>query len=710
MRYLSIVAVALVLCASSLAQPLADRVPADALVYIGWRGTNDLGAGYAGSRMEAIAKESSFSKIVNELLPAAATLHQRKNPEIAKALLTAQGVVKPLMQYPSAVFFAGMTEDKKAAKLGFVCRAGAESDKVLAELEKLVAQSPKSMRAKAFAVGDVVAVTFGYAPDQMALAGGEGRPGALADDAAFKSALAKVDADPVVIAYANGKALMDFVATNAAAQTRDPNVAKSQALIEEIGYRNIGALVWTGTFKDRNWQESAFAELPAPRKGFVGLLEGKPFNQDLLARVPASATYVSAGRIDLAKGAGEVKRIAAAVDPQWGDIVSKAFGAAKMAVFGKDLQDDILEPLGDEWVVYNSPEIAGMDVQGMVLVNKLDDPAKAKQSIASLSIFLSNTAQTFTARQDFKLNVATMKIDDMTVYYTATPVVAPAWTIKDGYLYVGLFPQNVVAAAKYSGKSIKENVKFAQTVSRLEQSNLLTLRYDDVEAYLPSGYGMTQMLVRTGLGFSDMFLAPTPEMMLPPLPTLLANAGPAGSIVWTDDAGFHSRSVAPFPGATMVAEMSLLKLYTMSPTFIPMVALGGLVEARTQATRVSSASNLRQIGLAMKMHAMDNRMRYPADFDALLNAKYLTPDVFNSPEGDAPGGDYLYLYFNGLTDSSPAEVVVAFDKAAFDQGEGANVLFVDGHVEWLTIDGFWEAVERSRAIEPKSCPKDLLGR
>ena len=38
------------------AQPLADRLPDGALIYIGWAGSESMGPGYAGSHLEAILK------------------------------------------------------------------------------------------------------------------------------------------------------------------------------------------------------------------------------------------------------------------------------------------------------------------------------------------------------------------------------------------------------------------------------------------------------------------------------------------------------------------------------------------------------------------------------------------------------------------------------------------------------------------------------
>ena len=36
-----------------------------------------------------------------------------------------------------------------------------------------------------------------------------------------------------------------------------------------------------------------------------------------------------------------------------------------------------------------------------------------------------------------------------------------------------------------------------------------------------------------------------------------------------------------------------------------------------------------------------------------------------------------------MTAQNGREVYVAYDQAALEQGEGTNVLFGDGHVEWV---------------------------
>jgi prepilin-type processing-associated H-X9-DG protein len=42
------------------------------------------------------------------------------------------------------------------------------------------------------------------------------------------------------------------------------------------------------------------------------------------------------------------------------------------------------------------------------------------------------------------------------------------------------------------------------------------------------------------------------------------------------------------------------------------------------------------------------------------------------------------------------EVIVAYDQAALEQGDGTNVLYADGRVEWLAPEVFKKALEESK--------------
>lgn len=689
-------------CAGSNAQTLSDRVPADAMVYVGWRGTLDLGPNYAGSHAAAIAKQSSVTRVIDESLPELVKYVATREPDAAKVAETVRLMLTSAIRHPMAAYVSpGDEQSRGMPRVGIVVRPGKDAPKLLQELQQLAQQAPRSVRLKAFAVDDVVAVVFGYDDDQMALAGaGGGRPDALANDAAFKAAIARVDAEAVVTLYLNPRAVVDNIkSTMPQRDLESPEGQKVQMLLRELGLDAVGSVAWTGTFNNQNWRQRLFVDAKEKR-GLLSLLEAKPFNTDLMSRVPASATSVSAARFDPHKLFQEARRASKATDPAWGNAVAQGIGAMTLAI-GANFEDDILAPLGDEWIVYNSPEVAGGDLFGTVIVNKLDKPLDAKTGLASLSIFLSNTGRTFTRNQDFKLSGQMIRVEDMNVYYCATPLIAPAWTVKDGYLYVGFYPQSVVAAAKYKGPGIAENAKFAEAMTRLEQTNVVLMSFDDVKAKLPDGYGTLRLLSRGLLGASDMYAVKTPEMLLPPLPTLLAEAGPAGSVVWMDESGIHMQSVESFPGSTVLANASLTNATPMYAGLTTSILLPSLNRARETANRVKSASNLRQIGIACMLYANDNNGKLPVDLSTILQTQDLIAEVFINPRtGTAvppvppgqnrvdfhadwvnTGSDYVYLGAGNVNQMGPNRVLAYERPEGLD--DGINILFGDTRVEWV---------------------------
>ena len=116
------------------------------------------------------------------------------------------------------------------------------------------------------------------------------------------------------------------------------------------------------------------------------------------------------------------------------------------------------------------------------------------------------------------------------------------------------------------------------------------------------------------------------------------------------------------------------------------------------------ASNLRQIGTGCLLYANDNPGKYPATLGDLVDAD-LNPMVFVCPtSGTAPPGQDVqadpkrskewinansdYVYLGGslpgkVLSNSPADMILLHDKFENHEEEGINILFNDGHVEWV---------------------------
>lgn len=709
----------------AVAQPMADRVPSDAVVYVGWKGSESLGTGYEKSHLKGVMDSSNIPQFFSEFLPRLIERMGKEDAQAAAVMRSMHGIGRVFWAKPGAIYFGGF--DAAAGpgpmpKLTLVADGGNGAQAMLDSLKPMVETLNRvgvplvaSVHGKRFvtlSVGPEISAPFaallGDASDKTAPA--------LSTRKEFADAIKQVQKDSVVAFYVDAEAaikLIDQIAAgeNPAAQQHIANVR------DAMGLAGLKQIACSGGFESSNWLMQCFIAAPAPRNGILAMLDTKPLGDEVLKIVPKSATYVGAGRFDVAKAFSAIRSLVGDLDPDAGKMVDQGLAGAS-AMTAVNIQTQLLEPLGDQWVVYGDPNVGGTSMMGFVLVNRLDDAKTVEMALDKLGLAIGNIISGQMRGDGMVIQMRQTKVDDLNVRYWGIPFFSVAWTIKDGNLYVALQPQIVASAAAVSGKggSILDNPKFVAARQAIGGPNASSIGYVDLQETVTSSYPTTLAIARIGAGFADMFGVQAPAMLIPPLHKLREHLGTASSASWTDDAGWHSKSISPFPGSELFATEA--NMMVAQQAMAVSILLPALNAAKERANRVKCASDMRQMGQGCLLYANDHRGKYPQTLGELVTDADMNPQVFVCPSGntDAPTPDLMrdpkkgaawvnqnadYVYLGAaMNPNMPADRMLIYEKPENHEHQGRNVLFNDGHVEWMLEANFQKDLQRQQAAQP----------
>ena len=121
--------------------------------------------------------------------------------------------------------------------------------------------------------------------------------------------------------------------------------------------------------------------------------------------------------------------------------------------------------------------------------------------------------------------------------------------------------------------------------------------------------------------------------------------------------------------------------------------LPALGTAREKARKMSCGSNLKQIGLAIRMYSQEYKDRFPnalgrSGFELLRSGGYLeNVKMFNCPStpDSIPDGQNLqvsnvsFMYACNMSESTSVDSALAIDRNT-NHARFGNVLFCDGHI------------------------------
>jgi len=703
-----------------LGQALADRLPGDAQIYVGWSGTDSLGPGFDQSHLKAVLDASQFSQFLHDSLPQWTNRIGAMNPQLARVVRPLMDILTAAAQHPTAFYFGGLGAANAGGppipQLAIACDGGADAPKIEQQVRRLLerAQGPGlNLRV----IGTLVVVSDFAFPEHIDTP--------LSQNAGFQAAMGQLGKDPVLAAYVDGTAMVATI-DSAIHQFAPPQAQQLWPQIRDaLGLGGLKTAAMTAGFDGKNWSEQAIVAAPSPRKGLLALADAAPLAPEMFKLIPDSSTLAGAGSCDFDALFTQIDQAVVQFSPDQGNQFHQVLARVNQTL-GLDIQKDFLAALGAQWGYYVDPTTAGNGLLGCTIVNRPRNADQLQTSLNTLESLANNMIRQAIQRGQgggraqmmIHVEFRQMTSNGTSVHYLATPLISPSWAIKDGTLYIGLYPQIVVSAVNRpaDAKSIQDNPDFQAVMQKLNApAAYSSFSFIDLPKTMPNGYQGCLALTRLYFGLGDIFGAQSPPLIMPPLDKIMAETEPAGCVSWSDDAGFYFKSIEPFPGASAIGSADSISTASVGETaMLASVLLPPLNRARETANRVKCASNMRQIGMGILMYANDHQGNYPPDLGTLVKTGSVTAAVFVCPSAKTspPGqmtrdesadwvnanSDYIYIGAN-LKQGADPSVVVCYEKDDDHGGNGMNLLFADGHVEFMQLEAAHQAINNS--IKPR---------
>ncbi|MEM1108978.1 MAG: hypothetical protein AAGH99_09850 [Planctomycetota bacterium] len=649
-------------------QPLIDHVPADAVAYFGWAGTDSLEGAYAQSTLREAVELIDTEKLYAAWRSAMPTIRQQLDdpefPQFSKHLseLWAVSMRGAMAAYVTLPQPGGV--EQPDGLLGDITAIGPFEGDDLAGGDAPVATQPglvllwqpvtgddrkdlldgikyyqsKSPRETQLVVdGPVVSLYINRPPNDRPAAAeiDPGDTAKLVDTPRFTETISQLESPGPLVFYADLASVIDQVKNGlrgtATVQEHDgPALEASSdhpalAFFEPLGLDNLGPLAATAGFDGKRWRTQLHLAVPAPRVGIAALLDAPALSADDLAKAPIDSPWTAALSFDAGLLMDLVRDGFNAAGADAADQFEQGLAAAS-GIVGIDVENQLIRGFGSTWSLYLNPDAAGASMLGLTLVNPLLDAEGVERGLRSVQMFGNLAFAQQMSEEDFRVQIHTQTYDGVDLHTLGTPLLSPTWAIVDGKLVVGLTPQTVLAAVDRvdEGDSLAQQDDFAALREAIGTRRLTALTWVDLRRTAPTSYQNFLMIESLLTGGGSMATGLPMPMVLPPLNRLKPMLEPAHAIAWVDDAGWHYDSQMPFPGSTLLAPGATGGVF-VAPTAAG-ILLPALGAARRTARQMTDNTQARGIHQAMVNYAIQNDERMPDDIGLLIEAGFFSPD------------------------------------------------------------------------------------
>jgi prepilin-type processing-associated H-X9-DG protein len=468
----------------------------------------------------------------------------------------------------------------------------------------------------------------------------------------------------------------------------------AEGVISGLGLNNVKAIKERVGFAGSDLVGNCFLEMPAPRTGL--LAQFKTIDMKIFDMVDVNAMSTTAINCDIAGIYDTAMKAAKAADGDDFEDIEETINEIEEELNFK-IRQGLLESLSGEIVFYILP--GGIMPQspqgGQVIIAKLKDAKRWEETSAALVKFAAE-------KSDGMVQVSSQVQEDRTIHTLAIMPLAmmqvmPSWTVMGDKVVIGSNPTLLNMAVKQinSGrKSIRTTEGFKNAAANLPD-NLISLKYSDTKVQFNQMMtGLQQVWPMATMAAAKAGL--TLPFVLPNLSHIAEDMKPSCQYSWYDEQGLYSHyrgtGIEPSIGALGGGALGLG------------IMMPALARTRNQTHRIISATNLSAIGKTMMIYANDYDDKFPPNLQELIDKCELSPKTLESKRKPRYFTGPSYIYIAGQNISMHPGNITVYENPAYCS-EGINVLFLDGHVQWMKRDDFLRDLKATYTRLGKEMPE-----
>lgn len=726
-----------VLAAPVRAQPAdpAGLFPEDTLFYLARMGSDHVKPAVADTSWGRLLKEPEverFCKSTGAALEQLVATQSGGDEDVVAIYRTATDALKVLERRPTAfaILDARISDEGPAVEAALVCLAGDAAADLVKKFDQLQQLTGAPEGEVALVAGHSLTripapmpVFYGEIKGTFLVALGENTvktiakrlnagsgEKSLADNAALKLSRERIGGDAASRSWT-------FYLDMAAALNRlrpalpmitdgdQEAVATIESFITAFGLDSVKSVCWEMHYRADGVVSGIFHHTPDGGRGLFAS-ETSPLTDADLALIPKSPSWAAAFEFDVAALYRGILFIIKSLDSETHNAVMGGIAEFEEAL-GFRIDDDFLSLFGDTLVVYDTPDSGGFWFSGMTAIITVKDGDKLRKHARKILKAVDDLAPDEGLSGKFQCKVGKLKHRGHTIEFvnlTGIPMpLAPAWTLHEGRFIMAFYPQMIITTLDRlmdgdpKANSILANADVVKARKVLGESGV-SFSYVDSRAGVASVYPLVLPLAQVGAAMAQGYGVEIDITALPSLSTLqrhlYADVGSSRS----DAQGTLSLTYGSWPIPSTPSMSGGVAASALGAS----VLLPSLSRARELSKRTLCASNMHGIAQALYISAQDTD-KFPTDIRDLIKEnnstfkQFICPSTAVDVHDVEEAIDACYIYIPGQSTTSDPTNVLLYERFENHRGEGANVLFLDGHVEFIKdLDKVEELVQKTK--------------